>query len=58
MYEDIDTPLSNDWPSLSDSGIGLSSGGPSLGRKWSKRADTNEKNPNYPPRDYTGFANQ
>jgi hypothetical protein len=56
MYEDLDAPQSIDWLMLSDSGTGLSLGGPSSSQKWSKRADTNEKNPDYPPREYTAFA--
>jgi hypothetical protein len=56
MYEDLDAPQSSNWPLLSDSGIGLGSGGPSSGRKRSKRANAYEKNSGYLPKDYTGFA--
>jgi hypothetical protein len=42
--------------SLSDSGIGSGSGGPSSIQKRSKRAYANEKNLGYPPREYTRFA--
>jgi hypothetical protein len=41
---------------LSNSGTGSGSGDPSSSQKWSKRADANEKNPSYPPREYTAFA--
>jgi hypothetical protein len=41
---------------LSDSGTGSSSGGPSSSQKKSKRADANEKNPGYLPRGYTVFV--
>jgi hypothetical protein len=50
MYEDLDTPQSSDWRTLSESGIGSGSGGPSSSQKWSKRAHANEKNQGYPPR--------
>jgi hypothetical protein len=30
MYEDLDAPQSTDWLTLSDSGTGSGSGGPSL----------------------------
>jgi hypothetical protein len=56
MYEDLDAPQSIDWLTLSDSGTGSGSGGPSLSQKQSKRADANEKNPGYPPREYMVFA--
>ena len=41
---------------MSDSGTGSGSGGPSSSQKKSKRADAHEKNPGYPPREYTSFA--
>jgi hypothetical protein len=56
MYEDLDTPQSTDWLTLSDSGIGSGSGGPSSSQKQSKCVDANEKNPGYPPKEYTAFA--
>jgi hypothetical protein len=56
MYEDLDVPQSTDWLTLSDSGIGSGSGGPSSSQKRSKRADANEKNPCYPLKGYTAFA--
>jgi hypothetical protein len=56
MYEDLDTPQSTDWLTLSDSGTGSGSGDPSSSQKWSKRVDINEKNPSYPPRGYMAFA--
>jgi hypothetical protein len=56
MYKDLDAPQSTDWLTLSDSGIGSGLGGPSSSQKWSKYADANEKNPGYPPREYTAFV--
>jgi hypothetical protein len=55
MYEDLDAPPCTDW-TMSDSGTGSGSGGPSSGHKKSKRLDAHEKNPGYPPREYTAFA--
>jgi hypothetical protein len=56
MYEDLDAPQSTDWLTLSDSGTGSSSGGPSSSQKKPKRADANKKNPGYPLREYTAFV--
>jgi hypothetical protein len=56
MYEDLDAPQSTDWLTLSDSGSGLGSGGPSSSQKKFKHTDANEKNPGYPPRGYTAFV--
>jgi hypothetical protein len=56
MYEDLDAPQSSDWLTLSDSGTGSGLGGPSSSQKRSKRTDVNEKNPSYPPREYTAFT--
>jgi hypothetical protein len=56
MYEDLDALQSTDWLTLSDSGTGSASGGPSLSQKKSKLADANEKNPSYPPRGYMAFV--
>jgi hypothetical protein len=56
MYEDLDASESSDWPILSNSGIGSGSRDPSSSSKQSKRANANEKNPGYPPRDSTGFV--
>ena len=55
MYEDLDAPQSTDW-TLSDSGTGSGSRGPSLSQKKSKCADAHVKNPRYPPREYTTFT--
>jgi hypothetical protein len=56
MYEDLDAPQSTDWLTLSDSGTGSGSGGPSLSEKKFKCVDANEKNPGYPPRGYMTFC--
>jgi hypothetical protein len=56
MYEDLDAPQSTEWLTLSNNGTGSGSGGSSWSEKRSKRADANEKNPGYPPREYTAFA--
>jgi hypothetical protein len=56
MYEDLDAPQSTDWLTLSNSGTGSSSRGPSLSPGKSKLADANEKNRGYPPRGYTAFV--
>ena len=56
MYEDLDTPQSTNWLTLSNSGTCLGSGDPSSSQKKSNCADANEKNPCYPPREYTTFA--
>jgi hypothetical protein len=42
IYEDLDTPQSTDWLTLSDSGTSSGLGDPSSSQKKSKRADTNE----------------
>ena len=56
MYEDLDAPQSIDWLMLSDSGTGSGLEGPSSSQKKSKRANTYEKNPCYPLKEYTAFA--
>jgi hypothetical protein len=56
MYEDLIALQSSDWLTLSESGTGSGSRDPSSSQKWSKRADANEKNLGYPPREYTGYA--
>jgi hypothetical protein len=56
MYEDLDCPLSSDWPLLFDSVIGFGPKGPSSSPKRTKYANVNEKNPNWSLREYTQFA--
>jgi hypothetical protein len=56
MYEVLDAPQSTNWLTLSDSGTGSGSSGPSSNQKKSKRVDANEKNLSYPPRGYTAFV--
>ena len=44
IYEDLDAPESNDWLTLSNSGMGLGSKDTLSAPKWSKRANVNKKN--------------
>jgi hypothetical protein len=53
MYEDLDAPLSNNWPPLSNSVTRSGFGGPTFGPKRTKCNDANEKNLNWPLREYT-----
>jgi hypothetical protein len=52
MYEDLDAPLSSNWPLLSISVTRLGSRDPSSSPKQTKHVDANENNPNWPPREY------